>query len=71
MESLKKMAAFMVCIVACLLCGCSKSIVIDMPMTRGADTTEVYTPRERKDSVEISGIPIGFEVSVNDWEEAE
>ena len=54
-----------------LLCGCSKSIVIDMPMTRGADTTEVYTPRERKDSVEISGIPIGFEVSVEDWADAE
>ena len=50
----------------CLLGGCSRSIVIDMPKTK-ADTTE-YIPIERNDTTETSGVPIGFDVTVEDWE---
>lgn len=50
-----------------LLCSCSKSEVIDLPKTRSADTT-AYTPRER-DTLELSDVPIGFDVSVDDWED--
>lgn len=53
-----------------LLCGCSKSVVIDMPKTRAADTTE-YIPIERNDTTETSDVPIGFEVGVDDWEDTE
>lgn len=53
-----------------LLCGCSKSVVIDMPKTRAADTTE-YIPIERNDTTETSDVPIGFDVSVEGWEDIE
>lgn len=53
-----------------MLCGCSKSLVIDMPKTRAADTTE-YIPIERNDTTETSGVPITFDVSVDDWDEEE
>lgn len=53
-----------------LLCGCSKSAVIDMPKTRAADTTE-YIPIERNDTTETSGVPITFDVSVEGWEDIE
>lgn len=53
-----------------LLCGCSKSVVIDMPKTRAADTTE-YIPIERNDTTETSDVPIGFDVSVEGWEDTE
>lgn len=53
-----------------LLCGCSKSVVIDMPKTRAADTTE-YIPIERKDTTETSGVPVTFDVSVEGWEDTE
>lgn len=53
-------------VLACsLLGGCSRSIVIEMPMTK-ADTTE-YTPRQ-VDTLELSDVPIGFDVTVEDWE---
>ena len=51
-----------------LLCGCSKSVVIDMPKTRAADTT--YIPREI-DTTHTSDVPIGFDVSVEGWEDIE
>lgn len=53
-----------------ILCGCSKSAVIEMPKTRAADTTE-YIPIERNDTTEISGVPITFDVSVEGWEDTE
>jgi hypothetical protein len=53
-----------------LLCGCSKSVVIDMPKTRAADTTE-YIPIERNDTTETSGVPVTFDVSVEGWEDTE
>lgn len=53
-----------------LLCSCSKSVVIDMPKTRAADTTE-YIPIERNDTTETIGVPITFDVSVEGWEEDE
>jgi hypothetical protein len=53
-----------------LICGCSKSELIDTPKPRTkADTT--YTPRAiQKDTseVESSGIPIEFDVTIEDWE---
>lgn len=52
-----------------ILCSCSKSEVIDLPKTRSADTT-VYAPRER-DTLELSDVPIGFDVSVDEWEDEE
>lgn len=53
-----------------MLCGCSKSAVIDMPKTRAADTTE-YIPIERNDTTETIGVPITFDVSVEGWDEEE
>lgn len=64
MEAMKKVLIVSAC---CLLGGCSRSIVIDMPMTKAADTTE-YIPIERNDTTETSGVPIGFDVAVEDWE---
>lgn len=65
MEVMKKVLIVSAC---CLLGGCSRSIVIDMPMTK-ADTTE-YTPRQ-VDTLELSDVPIGFEVGIAAWEEDE
>lgn len=53
-----------------LLCGCSKSVVIDMPKTRAADTTE-YIPIDRNDTTETSDVPVTFDVSVEGWEDIE
>lgn len=53
-----------------MLCGCSKSAVIDMPKTRAADTTE-YIPIERNETTDTSGVPITFDVSVEGWEDIE
>ena len=50
-----------------MLCGCSKSVVIDMPKTRASDTT-IYTPRT-KDTTNTSFVPIQFEVGVEEWED--
>lgn len=47
-----------------LLCvGCSKSIIIDQPVTK-CDTT-IYIPRQVDT---LSNVPVEFEVSVEDWE---
>jgi len=48
-----------------LLTSCSMSELVAVPETR-SDTTE-YTPRHR-DTTEVSGVPIGFEVVVEEWE---
>lgn len=48
-----------------LLSSCSKSEVIEMPLTKGVDTT--YTPRVA-DSTEVRQ-PIRFDVTVGDWKE--
>lgn len=50
-----------------LLCGCSKSVVIETPVTRASDTT-TYTPRT-KDTVNTSFVPIEFEAGVEEWKE--
>lgn len=52
-----------------MLCGCSKSVVIDMPVTRATDTT-TYTPRT-KDTTNTSFVPIQFEVGVEEWKDVE
>ena len=51
-----------------MLCGCNKSVVIEMPRTK-ADTT-IYTPRT-KDTTNTSFVPIEFEVGVEEWEDVE
>lgn len=57
-----------IAILLLLLCfGCSKSYILEQPKTRSADTTS-YTPRER-DTLELSDVPIGFDVSVEEWED--
>lgn len=43
------------------------SELVAVPETRSSDTT-AYTPRHR-DTTEISGVPIGFEVGVDEWED--
>ena len=48
-----------------LLSSCSKSEVIEMPLTKGIDTT--YTPRAA-DSTETRE-PIRFDVGIEDWGE--
>lgn len=51
------------------LCGCSQSTVLDVPKPRTkVDTT--YIPREI-DTTQTSDVPIGFDVSVDDWDEEE
>ena len=51
--------------------SCSKSTLIDYPMTRSYEEYEVSDSTEIKDTVEtndsISGIPITFNVNVEDW----
>lgn len=52
-----------------MLCGCSKSVVIETPVTRASDTT-TYTPRT-KDTTNTSFVPIQFEVGVEEWKDVE
>lgn len=55
--------------IALLLCSCSMSELIDTPLPRTkSDTT--YTPRQI-DTTQTSGVPIGFDVTISDWEEDE
>ena len=52
-----------------LLTSCSMSEVLEMPLPRTkVDTT--YTPRVI-DTTSVSGVPIGFDVTISDWEEDE
>ena len=52
-----------------VLTSCSMSEVLETPLPRTkADTT--YTPRA-VDTLGISDVPIGFEVSVDEWEDIE
>jgi hypothetical protein len=52
-----------------LLTSCSLSEVLETPMPRTkSDTT--YIPRQL-DTTETSDIPIGFEVTIEDWEDTE
>lgn len=53
-----------VLLIILLLSACSKSEVVDMPITKGVDTT--YTPRV-VDSTETRK-PIMFDVGIEDWE---
>lgn len=50
-----------------ILLSCSKSEVVEMPpQTKSIDTT--YIPRIKADTVKK--IPIKFEVTIKDWEDA-
>lgn len=49
-----------------LCCGCSKSHILEQPKTRASDTTTYTIPA---DTLELSDVPIGFEVEVEEWEE--
>ena len=52
-----------------LLTSCSMSEVLETPLPRTkADTT--YHPRQI-DTLSVSDVPIGFEVSVDEWEDEE
>lgn len=52
-----------------LLTSCSMSEVLETPLPRTkSDTT--YTPRA-VDTLKLSDRPIGFEVSVDEWEDIE
>ena len=52
-----------------LLTSCSMSEVLETPLPRTkSDTT--YTPRA-VDTLKLSDRPIGFEVSVDEWEDTE
>jgi hypothetical protein len=52
-----------------LLTSCSMSEVLETPMPRTkSDTT--YIPRQL-DTTETSDIPIGFDVTVDEWDEQE
>ena len=52
-----------------LLTSCSMSELIDTPLPRTkVDTT--YIPRQI-DTTQTSGVPIGFDVTISDWEEDE
>ena len=48
-----------------LLTSCSMSELVAVPETRSSDTT-AYKPRHR-DTTEISGVPVTFDVTVEDW----
>lgn len=50
-----------------ILGSCSKSEVINLPQTRGIDTT--YTPRVK--SEDTTKVKIGFEISITPWQEVE
>jgi uncharacterized protein YcfL len=58
---MKKLLLLLVTIFLCV--GCSKSSIIDQPVTK-CDTT-TYIPRQVDT---LSSVPIEFEVSVTDWE---
>lgn len=51
--------------------SCSKSTLIDYPITRSYEEYKVSDSTEVKDTVEtndsISGVPITFNVAVEDW----
>ena len=49
------------------LCSCSMSELIDMPVTKSTDTTEYIIIRNPKDTIEVSDVPITFDVIVEDW----
>lgn len=56
---------------SCFLYGCSYSVLIDMPVTRSTDTCD-YKPNPKQmeeDTLELSDIPIDFDVNVEDWKE--
>lgn len=50
-----------------LCVGCSKSYILEQPRTRAVDTTTYTTPA---DTLELSDVPIGFDVEVEEWEES-
>jgi hypothetical protein len=52
--------------------GCSKSYIIDFPETRSyADTSYVYSVKGSViDTTETSGIPVSFDVIVEEWEDS-
>jgi hypothetical protein len=52
-----------------LLTSCSLSEVLEMPKPR-TKTDTTYIPRQL-DTTETSDIPIGFEVTIEDWEDTE
>ena len=43
------------------------SELIDMPVTKSTDTTEYIIIRNPKDTIEVSDVPITFDVIVEDW----
>ena len=53
-----------------LLTSCSMSELIDTPMPRTKVDTTTYQPRQI-DTTQTSGVPIGFDVTIADWEEDE
>ena len=53
-----------------LLTSCSMSELIDTPLPRTKSDTTEYHPRQI-DTTQTSGVPIGFDVTIADWEEDE
>lgn len=51
-----------------LLTSCSMSDIVEQPKPRTKADTIAYQPR-RNDTTNTSDIPIGFDVSVEDWDE--
>lgn len=53
-----------------LLTSCSLSEVLETPMPRTKSDTTAYSPRQI-DTTSHSGVPVEFDVTVQDWEEDE
>ena len=53
-----------------LLTSCSMSEVLETPLPRTKSDTTEYHPRQI-DTTQTSGVPIGFDVTIADWEEDE
>lgn len=71
---MKILKAFLIILTTTILLGCSKSELLDSVLLKDChDTTEVYIARTPKsvqeDTVATSGIPIDFNVNVEDWNE--
>ena len=50
--------------------SCAKTEVIEAPMTKSIDTVVVKArPKPHRPQVDTTRVPIGFDPSVEDWEE--
>ena len=72
MKELLADAAFIAVAVGLILWGCSRSILIDENDRLGTRSDTTFgVVRDTTDMADTSGVPIVFDVTVDDWEEVE